>query len=425
VTDKGFDARVVSFCRASLAVLVLGASISSSCGGEEPKTTTLVVRTMTTPILVGEAPAALAGALVAFDPPGGGARVTRTSDSEGVVQFEGAFHRGRAKVTAFAPEHTLVSKLEVNGTTEVVLQLPRLDLAVAAGSIEVRGAIAGRSGRTTLDVSASLLERLGSVQTRDDGYVLRAPRDRAFLLLGHELRAIDGSAGSESEVVRSFRRDVAASAADVLLDLDLARESALTSERRRFVVRPPAGLEARAYATVESAETELLVAPFLRSVPRSDGGFDVDVGAVDVDVAPEHALTRVVVAALDGARSIRQEPEVLRDGATVEGFLPPPTVADASRSLSDPIPLDSFPSGASLRLEVVAGGKIVWVLETVEEAEAPSVLRLPAPLGISFSADVQLFALSVIARAERLDGIASERAYRRISISRDVPLRRQ
>lgn len=400
-----------------MVALVAACGSSGDDGQTAPPTSTLVVRALEEPLLAADAPSPLSDVTIALDPPGGGPRQERATDADGRVSFQGDFARGGVNVTAFSRDHTLVTKLDVSSGPEVVIVLPRLDRAIRDASIALRGTLSGRAQlKSTVDLSASALARLGSVQTTDVSYSLRAPRDHAFFVLGHELRP-------GTELVQSFRRDLPASSSDVVLDIDL---SAVPKLPTRAVHVRAIGAGSRASATVVSAESELLLAPFVRSQATSDGrGFDIEMAVADTDIAPEHPLTRVVLSRDDGSRSVRHELGVAADGAAFDDFLPPPTVADASRSILDPIPLDGVPPGADLRVELVAGGSLFWILEGPRGGLRQRELRLPEPVGITFSADVQIFALALIARTDRIESLVNGEIYRHVSVSRDVPVRRR
>ena len=100
----------------------------------------------------------------------------------------------------------------------------RLDRKVVDLTVGLRGNITGKRepiDKVALGVSA--LPRLGGVSTSESTYLLRAPRDRAFFVLGHETKFVDdGKGGGVTELIKSFRIDLGPRVGDELLDLDLA-----------------------------------------------------------------------------------------------------------------------------------------------------------------------------------------------------------
>lgn len=360
----------------------------------------------------------LAGALVLFDPPGGGARIARTTRADGTVDFEADFASGGANVTVDSPDHVIFTALDVTPVAPVVLSPARLTRVAREASISLRGVISGTDPRgTRVDVAASGV-RLGAYEGPSGTYALRAPRGVPFFLLGHETKNVtsDG-ARVVNEHVRSFRVDVTARDADGTLDLDLAAIPTLAV--RSVPLRaelPAAPFEAgtKASATVLSGTSDVLVAPVERSAPSADGrAFDLAMSVPAVDIAPERAFTRVVLVAPNGARSLRTEPGVVADGAVIGDFALPPPVPQGTRSIARPIAIEGAAPDAEVSVEVIANGQIGWILRAPQKRLAS--VTLPVPPGRPLP---PLVAVRIVTRADRLD----RDIYRRVAISADLLL---
>lgn len=406
--------------------------------------TPFVVWVLDAPLVLGEAERPIAGAIVAFDPPGGGARVTKTTDMEGRVVFEGDFRAGTANVTVLSEDHVYLTRLEASPETtrarpnrqgkpadDLVLVPPRVDRAVNAATVELRGAIAGkRDGNHMVTLATSGLARLGSTQALEDAYALRAPKDRPFFLLGVESTGLVDAEGVlvENTFVRGFRLDLPARGDDQLLDLDLDPLPTLPAKVVRLGVEGPAvfGPGTRAFASVSSLDSALTVGHFVAATPRGDARFDVDVTMIDTDVGAERLVTEAVLVAPDGARSSRAEPGSLTEGTVLRDFPPPPTVPDpeGSRTVRDPIPLSGFPAGKDLLARLYAGGQLFWILESPPGGLRAASLVVPYRDEIA-ATDVQVFALRLTALEDRVDLPTRGVVHRKASTSRDVPLRKR
>ena len=428
----------------------LAAAVLGGCGdgdGGAAKSSSFTVWAFEEGSGVGVAPEIpLGGAEVAFDPPGGGARVITRAAADGHATFEAAFGDGDgargASITIYDERHVLVSAVDVspagararpNGAgkpaSDLVLYAPALDDVVRASSIELRGALTGkRDVATSIDVSVSGVPRLGAHESKDPSYVLRAPRDRAFFLLGHEVATVTPAPKLFTEVVGSFRVDFPAMGGDGTRDIDVTT-SRLPLRIVHVRAEVPAGPRGTfgagtsAFATVESADSELLVAPLHKATPTRDGrAFELELSVATTDIAPERPFTRASFVAPDGARSVRFEPGVVADGATWNDFLTPAFVAAAASppALSEPLPLDDFPPGADLLVEVYAGTQLAWSI-TGPPGGLRGPITLPVPLEIRLPA---LVAVSISARTELLTRTTRGDLYRRVATTRDVLYRR-
>lgn len=389
----------------------------------------------------------LSSVRVAFDPPGSGARVTKTTEPDGHVTFDGDFTRGGASVTLLSEDHVYVTMLEASPETararpntigkppsDLVIFPLRLDRLNVARSVEVRGNLSGKSdSNNVVSLAASVLPRLGAYRALESTYLLRAPKDRPFFLLGHETKTLIDKDGAvvENELLKSFRLELPARADDQVLDLDLPKLPALP--RRLLHVRTEApegatfGAGTRAVASVGSADSELEVGLFARARPSADGrSSEIDVTVVDTDISPERLVSRAVLTAADGSQSVRTEQGPMADGTVWKDFALPPTIPDpdAPRTIRDPIPLDGFPSGADLVAKVYAAGQLFWILYGPPGGPHGKTFAIPYR-DEAGSADVQLFALSLIAEKERVELAPHGELYRYSSTFRDVALRKR
>ncbi len=386
----------------------------------------------------------LAGAQIAFDPPGGGARVLATAADDGHATFEADFSTGSGTVSVFDRNHVLVSVLGASPeaaaarpnpigkpAADLVLFAPRLDDAVRSTSVELKGAFtAKRDAASSIDLSASGIAQLGATETTDASYDLRAPRGRPFFLIGHESRNLENTPDRvENDLIGSFRIDVAPLDVDTTRDIDVMTATPLdvgfVHLRAEFPSGPTTrfGAGTRGAATVISADSKILVGPIKSSKPSTDGrAFDLEMFVAQTDISPERPLTRASLVAKDGSRSIRMEPGIVADGTTWSDCLTPPQVTESATptALTEPINFDDFPAGAELGIEVYAGTQLAWIIQG--SAEAPrKPITLPVPLEVRLPA---LVAVSFVARADRVALAPRGEVFRRTAISHDVLFRR-
>jgi hypothetical protein len=266
-------------------------------------------------------------------------------------------------------------------------------------------------------------------------YVLRAPRDRSFFLLGHALKDLIDPAGNalSNDLIKSFRIDLPARNDDELLDLELATLAPLPTRPLRIHAEMPRSdgspfvAGTRAYATVSSADSGLQLGIFAGATPTADGrGFDVDVTLAETDIAPERPLTQATLVAPDGSRSTRMEPGIVPSGAAWTDFQAPPTVPDpdAPRTTKDAIPLSGFPAGADLEVQVLAGGSLFWILHGPPGGPRERSFTIPYRDEVR-STDVQVFAVSVVAQTDRVVLPTRGELYRRASSFRDIHIRKR
>jgi hypothetical protein len=417
--------------------------LAAACGGDDPAVTAFTVWAFEDRTAIDGTDTPLAGAEVAFDPPGGGPRVIATTAADGHVTFEGDFTRGGASVTVYEVEHVLVSALEASPDSararantlgkpgsDLVLFAPRLDDALRRGTVELRGALLSkRDAASAVDLATSGIPRLGIAAVTPTGYVLRAPSGRPFFLIGHETKSLVNAAGTvENEHIASFRVDVPATSVDTSLDVDIARVTQLPTTtvhlRTELPLAPnsPFGPGSRSSATVVSADSALLVGPIRNVHATADGrAFDLEMTVAQTDIAPERTITRASLLAPDGSQSIRVEQGVVADLTTWKDFPLPPFVAEASRSLADPLPLDDVPAGADLLVEIYAGDQLAWIISGPPGGLREKVVTLPPPLEIRLPA---LVAASLIAQMDHVTRSPRGEIYRRVAVSRDVVMRR-
>jgi hypothetical protein len=391
----------------------------------------------------------LPGVMVALDAPGGGAtaaHVVKATEADGHVTFDADLSHGGVHVSAFSADHTLVTMLDASPDTararpntfgkpaeDLAIVLPRLDATIRSSTIELRGSVAGkRDLGDSLSLTAGAVRRIGDDETKAGTYALRGPKNVPFIVLGHEAGTQSDTNGTITfEHVKSFRLDVPARATDDVLDIDVAASAALTMQQLHVRADIPTGDASpfvpgtRASAIVQSADSTLLVGTFGSIAATPDGlGFDLVVNVAHTDIAPERVTTQASIVAPDRSTSVRTELGIAADKTVWSDFLFPPPVDSALRTISDPVPLTGFPVGADLRLEVYAGGQLVWTLLGPPGGPRVDSVTMPPPLGISFPVSVQLVALLVIAQADRIPLPPHGELYRRVAISRDVTLRR-
>lgn len=446
--SQGHDARLSAAVRfGKILVLTSTVTLASSCGSTEspsrpgaPFTVWVFEERLT---LDGE-DQPLPNVRVAFDPPDGGERVTKTTDADGHATFEGDFTRGGASVTVLSDNHVYVTMLEASPESararpntigkppsDLVVFSPRLDRVTDDRTVELRGTISGkRDPNNVVSLTVSSLPRLGAYQAMESTYILRAPKERPFFLLGHETRTLvdDDRVVVEKHLEKSFRIELSARADDQLLELDLAKLPSLPTRLIRVRAEPPPGgpfgTGARAFASVGSADSQLSVGLFAETRPNVDGrAFDIDVTLVDTNVSPERLLSQAVLYAPDGSQSVRTEQGTMADGAVWNDFPLPPSIPNPEswRDVRDPIPLDGFPPGSDLLAKVYAGGQLLWILHGPPGGPRAKTFAIPYR-GEVTNALVGIFALSLSARRERVVLLPRGEFYRYTSTFRDVLL---
>ena len=386
----------------------------------------------------------IANARVAFDPAGGGERVTLTAEPDGHVTFDGDFTQGGASVTVLSDNHAFVTMLEASPDSararpntvgkppsDLVVFPLRFDTVTEGLTAELRGNILGWKDPTNeVVVSASGLPTLGAAAVLEPRYTLRVPRDRPFFLFGHALKGLIDKDGNpvSNEVVKSFRIDLPARNGDELLDLDLAALAPLKTRALHLraeipeIESNPFVTGTRAYASVLSADSGVTLGVFGLSTPTADGrSFNIDVTLAETNIAPERPITRAALIAPDGSRSVRLVQGIASDGTAWSDFMAPPTVPDpdAPRTAKDAIPLEGFPPGADLMVKVFAGSQLFWILYGPPGGPHNKSFTIPYRDEIA-STDVQVFAVSLIAQMDRVDLPPHGALYRRSSSYRDI-----
>lgn len=432
--------------------LILTAALVGSCASNDPPRpgTPLTIWVFEERITLDEADTPIGGARVAFDPPGGGERVEKLTEPDGHVTFEADFARGGASVTVLADDHVYVTMLEASPETararpnalgkpasDLVVFPARADRLVEEKTVELRGYLFGKRGTNDLvSLAASALSRHGAAQSSETSYVLRAPKDRPFFVLGHETRTVvdaNGNVTVENELLKSFRVELPARGDDELLDLDLPKLPALPT--RLIHVRAeapqgpssPFGAGTRAVASVESADSGIVLGPHANTKWSADGRvFDIDVNVVDTEVAPERIFSRAVLSSPDGSESVRLEPGTMADGMVWKDFPLPPSLAghEAPRTVRDPIPLDGFPTGAELVAKIYANGSLLWIVYGPPGGPREKSFTIPYRNEVT-NGLVNVFALSISARSGRIELAPRGELYRYQSTFRDILLRRQ
>jgi len=427
-------------------LVLLGAVVTSagmaSCGGADaPPPESLILWVLEEPLTPDAAPTPLANATVVYGATTETSPPRATTAADGSTRITRDFAAGAVFVTAISPEHTVVSMLEVspenvrahpNGygkpAGDLVVVLPRTDRAIGAATLGVRGTLDRRHApRTTVDLAASGIRRGGAAVTTGRDYAFRAARARPFFVLGHEYREapLPQAAVRANEHFGAFRFDFGAREDDVTQSVDLSAVTPLPTREIRLRVNGPDVSFGDAAATIESMDSGLLAGLVTRSEATTGGAFDLRLVVAETDFGAERLATRVVLSRADGSRSIRTEPGVGSDGASIGDFLAPPTVVERSRSLADPIDVRDFPSGADLRVEVYAGNQLFWIMRAPAWGLRGTTLSLPPPLGVEFNADVQVFALSLAAEQDAVPLPPYGSAHRRVAVSADVLVRRR
>ena len=434
----------------AFAALITGVVIAA-CGGEHSSsapTTPFTVWVFDERLTMDGSDKPVAGVPVAFDPAGGGDRITSMTELDGHVTFDADFSQGPASVSVFSPDHVFVTMLEASPESanarpntsgkppgDLVIMPPRLDSVTTGLTVGLSGNIFGKKHpQDSVALFTSGLPRVGTVQTADPVYMMRAPRGRPFFVLGHAFDSLLDSDGNvaQSDLLQSFRIDLPARSDDERLDLDLATVKALPIQLLHLHAESPKGAVGsfvsgtRAYASVQSADSGVTPGIFISTNRSPDGrAFDITVKVAQTDIAPERPLTQAVLLAPDGSRSIRTEQGIAKDGTSWTDFPAPPTIADPDvvRGLADPIPLDGFPAGADMEVDILAANQLFWVLRGPPGGPRAKSFTIPRQDVID-AKDVVLFAVSVSARMDRVVLPLHGEIYRRVGVFRDISLRK-
>jgi hypothetical protein len=434
----------------ALASSVGVVALAPSCGGSDAASggTPFTIWVLDERLTLDAQETPVANARVAYDPPDGSERVTKMTEADGHVTFDGDFTHGGASITVLSDDHVFVTMLEASPDTaraqpntfgkpesDLVVVPPRLDRVTAGRTVGLRGNIFGKSDPDdVVSIAASSLPRLGAYQALESTFIFRVPRDRPFYILGHETKTLVDANNviAQNDLIKSFRIELPARSDDELLDLDLPTVATLPAKLIHVhaeapqVATSPFGPGTRASASVGTADSGLIVGVFAATAANANGHtFDVDVNLVDTDVTPERPLSQVILTAPDGSLSTRTEQGTMADGTVWTDFPLPPTIPDpdTSRTLLDPIPLDGFPAGADLEARLYAAGELLWILRGPPGGPHAKSFTIPYRREVT-DIDVQLIAMSVTAETGRVALPLRGELYRYSATFRDVFLRK-
>jgi hypothetical protein len=347
----------------------------------------------------GETPTPLAGAVVAFDPPGGGERVEKTSGPDGRVVFEADFSSGAATVTAFAADHALLTvvgvtpervaknklKASFGHPDDLVLVMPPLGSWLEKRTVKLSGAITGKTS-SRLNVGPIGLGTIFDATTST--YELRVPKGSPFVLLGSDYAFTKPDARSfEGTIAKFFTIDRPATSQDGTFDVDVAGASTVATVTNKIHLVIPGGdagpLGGGSFGAVNVLDHYRMFFPGVikRAAPSADkAGFDCEVTVAQIDPKPWTLVTAGSIRTPEGAVSIRGELGVLPDGSTMTDFLLPPKLSFDRAKRSAPIALGETPADVeAVSLTMLDGDRPAWTVVMPRAYGIPTSLTVPAP----------------------------------------------
>jgi hypothetical protein len=387
--------------------VALGCSSSSEATTTTPPDTTQADAGAKTPlgvwvvdtIVAGEAPKPLEGAVVAFDPPGGGERVEKTTGPDGHAVFEADVSLEGGAVTVFAADHPLLTLVALKPGNLAKVKKPLLGhpaedvVAVMPPSrawrdkrtVKLTGSI---TNRTSARASLGVIGVGAPFDGTSSLYEARVPRSMPFTLLGADYAISKPDARSlDAPLAKLFTIDRPALDQDATFDIDVAAATAVSTVTNKLHLAIPGGdsgpLGGTSMGRANVLESNGLFFPGLlrSSKPSADNsGFDCEIVVAQIDPKPYGLITSGAVTLIDGAISIRSELGILPDGSTLSDFLLPPKVSFDKAKRSAPIAIPEAPADVELvQLSLLDGDDLAWVVSMAKATGIPASLSVPAP----------------------------------------------
>lgn len=375
-------------------------------GGADSAATSPLTLWIYEPILPGESPTPIAGAVVAFDPAEGD-RVEKVTDTGGRVTFESDISKGGATVTAFAADHVITTiyalppgaGAKVPGNhlgkppDEFVMFLGFTAKGLAKRTVKLRGTITNK-----LDAANPVFVQTTPFGWSGSGsgsqYLAYVPRGRPFLLLGTEQAPVtSGSRSGEAKIQKMFAFARDPLSADDAFDIDVKASPPVPSTTLRLHLEitggdgGPLGGSSTASCAVQGAHGHFTPGFAERfAVAPDKSSFDCDVVVAQVD-AGEPLVTGCAIKTTDGAASSRYQLGIAADGTTFRDFLAPPHAPEGSIRRNDPLPLGDVPPDDDLSVlySVYDGnGAVLWSGIAYASLGLPESLVIPRmPTGAS------------------------------------------
>jgi hypothetical protein len=364
------------------------------------------------------------------------------TEADGKATASVDISKGPATISATAPNHILVTALEVtpeNNTklppnpfgkpsTDLVLLLGSNGKGTTARTVEISGKLTGKSSPDNEIGLGANTGFYGSGIFPSDTYALRVPKGVACSLLGFEGPVPDVSVPRtfDRASLRLFRLDRPAIDANTVVDLDVSQGTLPQATIHWSVELPggdagPLGGTSQVFANIGSLDSGAATGFFRRIAPTADkNAFDVELNVATTDIAPEITRAFAVIQATDGALSFRQELSA-PDAFVFKDFLLPTAVSVTKQTRNDPFTFDGLPEGVeTVQIDMNAGGDQEWVVLGPYKRKPAGPVKLPAPpTGAQLSAS---FKAQIVATADYIEvpGRPGLRLPRKFSLSRPI-----
>lgn len=366
----------------------------------------------------GDLPTPLGGAIVAFDPAGGGERVEATTEADGHATVNLDFSKGPAVATFKGPDTIVLTALEVSPetnknlpanpfgkpNTDLVIALPRNAKANTARSVELAGNFTNKTA-TDNDVGVSATGVFESYIFPADNFAMRVPKGRPFSIIGFEGPKPDTSVPQtfDRASIRLFRIEHAAVDANGPGDIDVS-QGTLAQTTVHWKAELPGGSAgplagSACFANIVSFDSGANTGFFKHLAPTADkNAFDIEEVIAQTDLAPEVTRSLVVFQTTDGSVTARQSLGNAPDGTVFKDFLTPPAVAVTKQTRADAFSVEGVPADAeAVNVNLSSGQDLEWQVLGPWKKKPTGPITLPAlPTGVSVSSTLkaQIIALA-------------------------------
>ncbi len=345
----------------------------------------------------------IVNATVAWDPPGGGARVVAQTDAQGHVTVYGDFTKGDGVLTVWEKDHTAFTQLQASPAvsmslagllpnpmgkpaTDAVFLLQRKLGAKPSPVAKLMGNISNKADPA--DVVALYPPGLGAgIDAPGANYSITVPTGRPYSIVGFEYKpdATQPDRGTSATTVKFFKIDRPAQSADTTLDLDMSQIAAESTTKGSATITVPGGDSGPLGGTTRSFfyTADLDGNAFYGVWPKAVLSADKSAFDISFEYVAPPADARVVTRGLiinpgDGSASLVQKAGAPTDGMTLDGFPLPMPVTVTKVAYTDPIAFDGLPSEATTaQIQILQGNEVPWTIGNPKKVSPITLPKLP------------------------------------------------